>query len=129
MGYEIYTEHPESFSRRADDFAAWSLWAPQNAPWTGVAISDQAALLQALCGPHAELQEELKGMCLALDLGGMISPRDAERILDSAGPKMTDKVREVFQAAKRGHYPVRVVFSKGFGSLTASAYLAKHSSA
>lgn len=129
MGYEIYVEHPESFARRADDFAAWSLWAPQNAPWTGVAISDQAALLAGLCGTEAAHQEELKGMCLALDLGGMISTRDVERALDTAGPVMTEKVRTVFQAAKRGHYPVRVVFSKGFGSLTASAYLVKHGSA
>jgi hypothetical protein len=129
MGYELYVEHPESFARRADDFAAWSLWAPKNAPWTGVAISDQAALLQAICGPHAELQAELKGACLVLDLGGILQPRDVERILDSAGTAMPEKVRAVFEAAKRGSYPVRVVFSKGFGSLTASAYLAKHGSA
>jgi uncharacterized protein YjeT (DUF2065 family) len=45
MGYEIYSDHPQSQQRKHADFDAWSFWAPQNAPWTGVGIPDMARLL------------------------------------------------------------------------------------
>lgn len=127
MGYEIFTEHPEAFSRRAEDFAAWSMWAPQNAPWTGVGISDMAKLIQALCAPQAPSWD--RTICQILDTGGVLSVPGAEVVWKGAGSAMTEKVREVFAFAREHHYPVRVVFSKGFGSLTASAYLAKQGSA
>lgn len=126
MGYEIYVNHPESFSRRNADFDAWSIWAPENAPWTGVGISDQAKLLQAVCGVSGL---GLADACQVLDTGGEISAKDARDILRLPSAAMTEKVREVFLRAVQTGYGVRVVFSKGFGAISASAYLAKHGSA
>lgn len=123
MGYELFVEHPESSDRRRDDFASWSMWAPQHAPWTGVGISEMAHLLQDVCGI-----QELAEACSALDQGGIISTEDARVILDLSHSYMNVKVRGVFRHAVRYSYPIRVVFSKGFGSLSASAYLAKQSS-
>jgi hypothetical protein len=126
MGYEVYTEHPESFDRRAQDFSAWSAWAPLHAPWTGVGISDMAKLLQAVCAAPGASAENA---CQVLDQGGLLQADEVAEILRLAGPAMNEKVREVFQRARQDRYPVRVVFSKGFGALAASAYLAKHGSA
>jgi hypothetical protein len=127
MGYELYAEHPESIERRVQDFASWSLWAPQNAPWSGVSISDMAKLIQELCGPQAASWD--RTICQILDTGGVLSLPAVEKVWKDAGSVMTEKIREVFAFARAHRYPVRVVFSKGFGSLTASAYLAKHGSA
>lgn len=127
MGYEIYTEHPESFQRRGEDFGSWTLWAPQHAPWTGVGISDQAKLIQALCRPQAANWD--RAICKVLDTGGLLSAPGVEKVWKDAGSVMTEKMREVFAFAREHRYPIRVVFSKGFGSQTASAYLAKHGSA
>lgn len=124
MGYEVYVDHPESFDRRAQDFSAWSSWAPQNAPWTGVGIKEMAQLVQTVCGSTS-----LSKACQALDQGGLITSQDTAKILALAGDLMNEKVREVFHRAREDRYPVRVVFSKGFGSLAASAYLEKHGSA
>lgn len=123
MGYEIYSEHPESRTRKAADFSAWSIWAEENAPWSGVSVSDVAQLLQAVCGA-----EMLPEACTVLDTGGYIAPDDVKGILSLPSASMPVKVREIFQHAVRNGYGVRVVFSKGFGSIAASAYLAKHSS-
>jgi hypothetical protein len=120
VGYEIFVEHPETLSRRAQDFASWSLWA-------GVGISDQAKLIQTLCGPQAV--EWDRQICQILDTGGLLSVPGVEKVWKGAGSVMTEKVREVFSFAREHRYPVRVVFSKGFGSLSASAYLAKQGSA
>ena len=49
MGYEIFTDRPETESRRTQDFNAWMFWAKKNAPWTGVSIPDVAALLTVVC--------------------------------------------------------------------------------
>jgi hypothetical protein len=127
MGYEIYVEHPESRMRQQQDFNAWSVWAPQNAPWTGVGISDQASVLQAFCGDAGAGWDDI--ICKVLDTGGLLSVPGVEKVWRQAGVGMTEKVREVFAFAREHGYPLRVVFSKGFGSLTASAYLAKHGSA
>lgn len=124
MGYEVYVEHPESFDRRAQDFSAWSSWAPQHAPWTGVGIKDMAKLVEILCG-----DDSLSTACQVLDQGGLLPPQDVEQVWALAGAALTGRTREVFQRARQDRYPIRVVFSKGFGSLAASAYLAKHGSA
>ena len=126
MGYEVYVDHPESATRKAADFSAWSLWAPENAPWTGVSISDMANLLLQVCGSPEGAEP-----CKVLDQGGRLQASDVRVVyrLASSGTGMPEKVREVFQRAIRDGYPVRVVFSKGFGSIAASAYLAKQSSA
>lgn len=122
MGYEIYVEHPESQHRRAKDFAAWSLWAPENAPWTGVGISDMAALVQTICGAPGASEANA---CTALDEGGMLQPPEVTAVWRQANKVMNEKVREVFHRAMADNYPIRVVFSKGFGSMSALAYLAK----
>lgn len=124
MGYEIYAEHPESSQRRAADFSAWSIWANMNAPWTGVSVSEMSSLLTAVCGT-----DSLPEACTALDKGGEISAADVISIFRLTGAEMSEKVRSVFHRAAREGYPVRVVFSAGFGSVTASAYAAKHGSA
>jgi hypothetical protein len=126
MGYEVYVHHPESLKRRAEDFAAWSLWAPQHAPWTGVSISDMASLLQAVCFTEDPSEQ---AACQVLDAGGILQSAEVRVIFSRAGSAMNDKVREVFHRALEDGYPVRVVFSKGFGSKLASEYLAKQASA
>jgi hypothetical protein len=123
VGYEVYVEHPESFDRRREDFASWSMWAPQHAPWTGVGISEMAKLIKAVCE-----QENAPDACSVLDNGGILSPENVQVVWRLANHMMGAKVRQVFQRARADRYPVRVVFSKGFGSLSASAYLAKQSS-
>lgn len=124
MGYEIYVNHPESAERKAKDFDSWSLWAPQNAPWTGVGISEQATLLQAVCA-----QPMLLEACDALDNGGELSLTATRDVLRLPRAVLPEKARKVFQHAVKDGYGVRVVFSKGFGAISASAYLAKHKSA
>jgi hypothetical protein len=124
MPYEIYVNHPESFQRREEDFASWSLWAPQHAPWTGVGISEQAKLLQAACA-----QPMLAEACEALDVGGELTATATRDLLRLPSALVSEKVREVLVQAVQGGYGVRVVFSKGFGSISASAYLEKHGSA
>jgi hypothetical protein len=120
MGYEIYSDHPQSQQRKHADFDAWSFWAPQNAPWTGVGIPDMARLLQRVCktleGSHA---------CVTLDTGGVLDPLEASQVYSLASGAMTEKLCAVFEHAQEHGYGVRVVFSKGMGAVSASQYLAK----
>jgi len=127
MGYEIYSDHPESQTRKAADFSAWTLWAPENAPWTGVSVSDMASMVQAVCAAPGSSSSD--AACTVLDQGGLLQPTEVRTVVQRAGHLMPEAVREVFNHAGRSGYPVRVVFSKGFGSMAASAYLAKHGSA
>jgi hypothetical protein len=123
MAYAIYSEHPESSDRKAADFTAWSLWAADNAPWTGVGVPEVASILQGVC--HKDGAE---GACAVLDLGGTLTPEDVRKVIGWASGRMSEKTKEVFAHAAQHGYPVRVVFSKAFGALSASAYLAKHGS-
>lgn len=124
MAYAVYSEHPESQSRKAaEDFSTWSVWAEHNAPWTGVSTPDMASLLEGVC-------EKTGGStaCDVLDVGGILQPPDARLVLNWAEGRMGEKTKHVFQHAVQHGYPVRVVFSKGFGAPSASAYLANASS-
>lgn len=123
MGYEIYTDHPESQERRDADFTSWSFWARDNAPWTGVSVSEVAAMLKEVCP-----RPELAAICAALDQGGHLSREQAQTVLRLAAEGMSADVRRVFEAAVAAGYGVRVVYSSGaFGALSASAYLEKAS--
>jgi len=125
VGYEFYTDHPESQTRKAEDFSAWSFWAPDHAPWTGVSLPEVAGILQ-----RVQAAPILAHVAQTLDGGGTLDPVSAAAVLNAAEGRMSPKTREVFLAAVSGGYGVRVVFSKGgFGAVSASAYLAKHSSA
>lgn len=124
MAYAIYSEHPESQDRKAaEDFSTWSVWAEHNAPWTGVSTPDMASLLEGVCKKDGG-----DTACTVLDVGGMLSPLDARQVLNWAKGRMNEKTRKVFQHAADHGYPVRVVFSKGFGAPSASVYLANASS-
>lgn len=124
MAYAIYSEHPESQSRKASgDFSSWSMWAEHNAPWTGVSIPDMASLLEGICN-----RPEGSAACGVLDIGGMLAPGDVKFVLRFAEGRMGEKTKTVFRHAAQHDYPVRVVFSKGFGAPSASEYLAKASS-
>jgi hypothetical protein len=125
MGYELFTDHPESESRRAENFTSWSFWAPDNAPWTGVSLSEMATVLERVCAAPG-----LDAACATLDTGGTLPAPAARLVLRLAETRMSPETAKVFRAAVKGGYGVRVVFSKGaFGALSASAYLAKHGSA
>jgi hypothetical protein len=123
MAYAVYSEHPESQSRKADDFTSWSMWAEKDAPWTGISTPDMASLLAGVC--H---KDDGADACSVLDQGGMLSLADVRRVLRYAENRMNEKTRKVFAHAAEHSYPVRVVFSKGFGAPSASVYLANASS-
>lgn len=124
MGYEIFTDHPETWTRRAEDFTSWLYWAEDEAPWTGVGIDKMAKIVQVVCkDPQADL------ICRILDLGGYLSPEAARTVLKVAERQMSGEVLTVFQRAVQGGYGIRVVFSKPLGdAVSASAYLAKFGS-
>lgn len=125
MAYSIYTDHPETASRREDDFNAWSFWAEKNAPWTGVGVPDVAAVLKVVCP-----RPDMAAVCGKLDFGGHLTPAEAREVLQLAAGAMTDKMRAVFDSAVRAGYGVRVDYSAGaFGAPSASEYLAKSGSA
>ena len=124
MAYAIYSENPESSSRKAEDFTKWSLWSAVNAPWTGVSVADMASLLQGVCK-----KDDGAAACAVLDQGGMLPLEDVKIVRRHAESRMNEKTKAVFAHAAANGYPVRVVFSKGFGAPSASAYLAKSGSA
>jgi len=126
MGYEIYTEHPESKSRRETDFDGWTFWAAEHAPWSGVGVDAVAALLQLACQSAS-----LTNACTVLNDGGVLTFAEARVLLRSAQHVMTPPMVAVFGAAVHGGYGVRVVFSASpFGpAMTAAAYLASSGSA
>lgn len=126
MGYEIYTDHPESEKRRAENFTSWMYWAKANAPWTGVGIDEMAEILSAVCADPAQAAS-----CQILDEGGTLDPDATSAVLRAAEGRMSARTRVVFAAARKGGYGVRVVFSQGaFGkAVSASAYLEKFGSA
>lgn len=123
MAYAIYSEHPESSDRKAADFTSWSIWAEQNAPWTGVSVPDMASLLEGVCN-----KKDAAAACAVLDQGGVLSPVDVRLVRRYAEGRMSEKTKAVFAHAAENGLPVRVVFSKGFGAPSASAYLANTSS-
>lgn len=123
MAYAIYSEHPDSAGRKKQDFTAWSIWADQNAPWAGVGVPQMASLLEPVCG-----RPEGASACSVLDQGGILLPEDVRLVNRLAQGRMSEKVRAVFTHAAEHGYPVRVVFSKGFGAISASAHLAKSTS-
>lgn len=125
MAYSIYTDHPETETRRADDFTSWSFWARDNAPWTGVGVPDVAELLKVICP-----RPDLAAVCEKLDTGGYLTPDETREVFQRASAAMTDKMRHVFESAVRAGYGVRVDYSKGaFGAPSASEYMAKFGSA
>jgi hypothetical protein len=125
MAYAIYSEHPESQSRKAaEDFSTWSIWAEHNAPWTGISTPDMASLLEGVC-----TKDDGATACSVLDVGGLLQPTDVRLVRRYAEGRMSEKTKAVFSHAADNGFPVRVVFSKGFGAPSASEYLAKASSA
>lgn len=124
MAYAIYSEHPESSVRKAEDFTSWSIWAQESAPWAGISVPDMASLLQGVCN-----KADAAGACTVLDQGGMLSPDDVQLVRRYAIDRMSEKTRKVFDHAASNGYPMRVVFSKGFGAPSASVYLANSTSA
>lgn len=124
MAYAIYSEHPESSQRKAeDDFTSWSIWAEKNAPWAGISVPDMSSLLEGVC-----TKPDATGACTVLDQGGVLSPADVLKVRRYAEARMNEKTKKVFVHAAENHYPVRVVFSKGFGAPSASTYLANSTS-
>jgi len=119
MAYGIYSEHPQSAQRKAEDFTSWSLWAAENAPWTGVSVPDMASLLEGVCN-----KPDGSAACSVLDQGGVLSVADVQLVRRYAESRMSDKTKQVFAHAAQNSYPIRVVFSKGFGAPSASVYLA-----
>jgi hypothetical protein len=123
MAYAIYSDHPESQTRKASDFTSWSMWAAENAPWTGVGVPEMASLLEGVCS-----HPDATAACAVLDSGGLLSPQDVRLVRRYAENRMDEKTKLVFAHAAQHTYPVRVVFSKGFGAPSASVYLANASS-
>jgi hypothetical protein len=124
MAYAIYSEHPESAQRKAEDFTSWSIWAAENAPWAGISVPDMASLLQGVCN-----KDDAAAACAVLDQGGVLAPADVLKVRRYAADRMNEKTLKVFTHAAEHRYPVRVVFSKGFGAPSASTYLANATSA
>lgn len=124
MAYAMYSEHPESSGRKAEDFTSWSIWAETNAPWTGVSVPDMSSLLEGVCN-----KADAAAACSVLDQGGLLQPADVQLVRRYADGRMGEKTKKVFAHAAANGYPVRVVFSKGFGAPSASAYLANSPSA
>jgi hypothetical protein len=124
MAYAIYSENPESADRKAADFTKWSLWSAENAPWTGVSVPEMASLLQGVCK-----KDDGAAACAALDQGGVLPHADVQVVRRHAENRMSTKTKAVFAHAASNGYPIRVVFSKGFGAPSASEYLANSASA
>lgn len=125
MGYEIFADHPESVSRRTQDFNSWLFWAEKNAPWSGVSVPDVAALLKVVCP-----DPDMGAVCAKLDAGGTLTPEEVTQTLQRAAGAMTDTVRRIFETAAANRYPVLVKFSQGaFAGARASAYLENSGSA
>jgi hypothetical protein len=121
MGYEIFTYHPETESRRIQDFNSWLFWAKENAPWTGVSVPDVAALLKVICA-----EPSLGAVCDKLDAGGHLSLEEAAQLLHRAADAMSEKVRHVFETAVRNEYGVRVMFTQSVFDASASGFLARN---
>jgi hypothetical protein len=121
MGYEIYTEHPESESRRKQNWNNWLFWSKKHAPWTGVSIPDVAQLLTAIGD-----DESLTGVYDKLNQGGRLTPKEARQLLGHADAAMTAQIRHIFTAAVDNGYEVQVLFSQSAFDMRASTYLAKH---
>jgi len=125
MGYEVFTEHPESESRRAENFNAWMFWSEKNAPWSGVSVPDVAAMIKVVCP-----EPDMGPVCEKLDNGGTLTPEEVSQTLQRAAGAMTDTLRRIFETAAENRYPVRVKFSEGaFAGVRASAYLENAGSA
>jgi hypothetical protein len=123
MPYTIYTNHPESQDRKAEDFTSWSFWAAQHAPWAGVSVSEMAKLVGEICD-HPDLQ----AACEKLDQGGVLELWEALAVYQQAASMMGDRTRDVFRTATSSGYGVRVVFSRSFSSPSAAEYLANSGS-
>lgn len=124
MAYSVFVNHPETWTRKAENFTSWNYWAEDNAPWTGVGIDEQARILQAVC---AEAPPEV---CETLDSGGDLSPTAVREVLRRAERVMEPETRGVYQRAYDDGLGVRVSFSQALGSaVSASAYLEKFGSA
>lgn len=125
VAYELYCDHPETQTRQTEDFTSWTFWAKENAPWSGVSVTDVAELLKVICP-----RPDMEAVCARLDFGGTLTPEETREVLQRASGAMTDTVQHIFTAAVDGGYGVRVEFSRGpFGALSASEYMAKFGSA
>lgn len=125
MGYEIFTDHPESAERRAANFNDWMFWSKQNAPWSGVSVPDVAALLKVVCPDPASAT-----VCDKLDAGGTLTPEEVSQTLQRAAGAMSATLKAIFETAAAHRYPVTVKFSQGaFAGVRASAYLENAGSA
>lgn len=124
MSYAVFVNHPESKTREAEDFVSWTFWAQKNAPYVGVDVTEQAAILDAVC------PEDVTGdICEALDLGGVLTGAQARLVAQRADAVMSRETKKVFKAAVDGSYGVRIEFKRGaFGAPSASEFLAKAAS-
>ncbi|HEX8321650.1 hypothetical protein [Longimicrobium sp.] len=127
MAYAVHTNHPETWTRREENFTSWRFWAKENAPWTGVGIDEMAEILRAVC--TEPVPADLRALCETLDDGGDLDADAARTILKLSETVMEPETREVFAAGVQSGYGVRVVFSQALGSaVSASAYLEKFGS-
>jgi hypothetical protein len=124
MSYALFVSHPESKTREAEDFVAWQFWAKKNAPFGGIDVAEQAAILDAVC------PEDVTGdICEVLDAGGELTAVQARLVAKQADAVMSRPIKRLYAAAVDGGYGVRVEFKRGaFGAPSASEYLAKSAS-
>lgn len=110
----------KTFRRQSKDFAAWTFWAKEHAPWTSISTTEIGELLKGLAGePDAD---ELR---TKLDFGGRLAPPEALRIFRLSASVMSDKSRHVFQFAIDNGYAVLVSYGDPIGvSIHASEFLA-----
>ncbi|MGB8380592.1 MAG: hypothetical protein WCG47_04960 [Dermatophilaceae bacterium] len=123
MSYAIYSEHPQSSTRRQDDWTRWSAWADSEAPWTGISVPAMAHILSLLPAERADITA-------VLDRGGLLTSEQTERVNQLVQPdeQVADQIKKVLAHAVGHHFPVRVEVYESFGSGVASEYLIRSAS-